>query len=57
VEKQVEPAILDRYQRLRERYGRPVVPVINGNCCGCYIKIPTALASDARDESQEILHW
>jgi predicted nucleic acid-binding Zn-ribbon protein len=47
LEKQLEPAILKQYKRLKERNGRPVVPVINGNCCGCYIKIPTALASDA----------
>jgi predicted nucleic acid-binding Zn-ribbon protein len=47
LEKQIEPAILKQYKRLRERHGRPVVPVINSNCCGCYIKIPTALASDA----------
>ncbi|MDI6739298.1 MAG: hypothetical protein QME74_02925 [Candidatus Edwardsbacteria bacterium] len=47
LEKQIEPAILRQYKRLKDRNGRPVVPVINGNCCGCYIKIPTALASNA----------
>jgi len=46
VEKQVDKGIMDRYYKLRERYGRPVVPVINGICCGCYIRMPTAQSSD-----------
>jgi len=47
VEKQIEPIIIDRYRRLKQRYGRPVVPVINNICCGCYIRMPTAQSSDS----------
>ncbi|HBE72584.1 MAG TPA: hypothetical protein DDW31_00500 [candidate division Zixibacteria bacterium] len=46
IEKQVDHGIIDRYRKLKERYGRPVVPVINSICCGCYIRMPTAQASD-----------
>ena len=46
IEKQVDSGIIDRYHKLKERYGRPVVPVINNICCGCYIRMPTAQASD-----------
>lgn len=45
VAKQVDKDILVRYQKLKTRYGRPVVPVINGICCGCYIRMPTAQAT------------
>ncbi len=45
VAKQVDKDILARYQKLKSRYGRPVVPVINGICCGCHIRMPTEQAT------------
>jgi len=48
VEKQVEPEILNRYKKLKQKYGRPVVPVINGVCCGCYIMMPTSQATNTK---------
>jgi len=35
-----------RYQRISAGRGRAVVPVINGLCYGCFVAIPTALASE-----------
>jgi predicted nucleic acid-binding Zn-ribbon protein len=42
-----------RYQRVAARQTRVVVPVIRGTCYGCFVQIPTALASDA-DRNEEI---
>ena len=48
IEKEVDPAILKQYHQLKARYGRPVVPVVSGICCGCYIMIPTAQATNTK---------
>lgn len=42
-----------RYQRLAAKQPRVVVPVIRGTCYGCFVQVPTALASDA-DRNEEI---
>ena len=39
--------IRSRYRRLSDRTERTVVPVIGGTCYGCFVSIPTAVASDA----------
>lgn len=46
LENELEPNIRQRYERISTGRGRPVVPVINGICYGCFVSIPTALASD-----------
>lgn len=39
---QIEPQLLQRYERIMKRYGgRVVVQVINGFCGGCFIKLPS----------------
>lgn len=43
-----------RYERLAGSRGRVVVPVIGGTCYGCFVAVPTALASDA--DRNEALH-
>lgn len=45
--------VRNRYQRLAGSRGRVVVPVIGGTCYGCFVSVPTALASDA-DRNQEL---
>ncbi len=42
---EIDAAILRRYEMLRERYGRPVVPVSRGICHGCFTALPTARAA------------
>ena len=47
------PQVRNRYQRLSARNPRFVVSVIRGTCYGCFVQVPTALASDA-DRNEEI---
>ncbi|MEO0075994.1 MAG: C4-type zinc ribbon domain-containing protein [candidate division WOR-3 bacterium] len=43
---QIEPSLLQRYERIMKRYGgRVVVQVINGFCGGCFIKLPSEYIS------------
>lgn len=53
MEATLDPRVQSRYRRLAGRRGRAVVPVIKGICYGCFVSIPTALASDA-DRNEEL---
>jgi len=48
----LDPRVQSRYRRLAGRRGRAVVPVIRGTCYGCFVSVPTALASDAERNSE-----
>lgn len=54
LEGQLRLSILGEYNRVRQRYGRFVAPVINGICYGCFVKIPSAI--DASEDRNEHLH-
>ena len=47
MEDSLSAQVRGRYQRLAGRRGRVVVPVIRGTCYGCFVSVPTSLASDA----------
>jgi len=47
LESSLSPQVRSRYRRLAKRTGRIVAPVISGTCYGCFVAIPTAVASDA----------
>ncbi len=49
----LDPRVRSRYQRLAGKRTRTVVPVINGTCYGCFVSVPTALASNA-DRNEEL---
>lgn len=53
MEGSLPPQVRSRYQRISARNPRAVVPVIRGTCYGCFVQVPTALASDA-DRNEEI---
>jgi predicted nucleic acid-binding Zn-ribbon protein len=53
MEASLDPRVQSRYRRLAGRRGRAVVPVIRGTCYGCFVSVPTALASDA-DRNEEL---
>ncbi|MEW6685125.1 MAG: hypothetical protein AB1393_02830 [Candidatus Edwardsbacteria bacterium] len=53
VEKRLQPELLVRYRKLKERYERAIVPVVNGVCCGCYMRMPIALAT-SKDKNVEV---
>ncbi|MCL4836612.1 MAG: hypothetical protein KJ058_01415 [Thermoanaerobaculia bacterium] len=41
----IEPEILGRYETVRRRHPRAVVPSIDGTCLGCFTMRPTAMSS------------
>jgi len=47
MEEALAPQVRSRYRRVAGRRGRAIVPVIRGICYGCFVAVPTALASDA----------
>lgn len=53
MEAALDPRVQTRYRRLAGRRGRAIVPVIRGTCYGCFVSVPTALASDA-DRNAEL---
>lgn len=55
MEESLVPQIRSRYRRLAGRTERAVVPVIGGTCYGCFVSIPTAVASDS-ERNEEINH-
>jgi predicted nucleic acid-binding Zn-ribbon protein len=44
--------VQNRYRRVSARQPRVVVPVIRGTCYGCFVQVPTALASDAERNAE-----
>lgn len=49
VEESLDPAVRNRYRRVAGSRGRFIVPVINGTCFGCFVSIPTAVASERNE--------
>lgn len=52
MEASLDPRVRARYVRLAGTRTRPIVPVIGGTCYGCFVSVPTALASDAERNSE-----
>ncbi len=42
---ELDKSLLDRFDKLMERYGFAVAEVIDGTCMGCYINIATGMSS------------
>lgn len=36
------PNVYRRYQRLKEKFGRGIAPVVGGICMNCFVQLPTA---------------
>jgi predicted nucleic acid-binding Zn-ribbon protein len=50
VEEMVEslsPPVKSRYRRVASKHDRVVVPVLKGVCYGCFVSVPTSVASDS----------
>ena len=45
LEGQLQPAMLNRYRRLRQRMGKAVMPVVDGACTGCFTNVPHIFTS------------
>lgn len=63
--KSMTPQFHNTYKRLKKRYNRPIVPVQNETCLGCFAKLPTSFASSGRSAKNlitcencgRILYW
>jgi predicted nucleic acid-binding Zn-ribbon protein len=55
LEREIDPTIMRRYQTIRRKYDRPLVPVRRGVCYGCFVKFPTARLSEMEDRDAPIL--
>ena len=53
MEEALPPPVRNRYRRSSAKHPRFLVPVIRGTCYGCFVSVPTALASDA-DRNEEV---
>jgi hypothetical protein len=53
MEESLPPQVRSRYTRVAAKHPRMIVPVIRGVCYGCFVSVPTALASDA-DRNAEL---
>ena len=43
LEDSIPPAVLTKYHKLMERFGRAVAPVVNSSCMSCYVMVPKKL--------------
>lgn len=50
MEDSLEPAVRNRFRKLAGSRGRFIVSVINGTCFGCFVSVPTAVASERNEE-------
>jgi len=65
IAKSIEPRFLRTYQRLHTRYKRPITPVQNDVCLGCFAKLPTSYGEKGRNDQGmftceqcgRILYW
>jgi predicted nucleic acid-binding Zn-ribbon protein len=63
--KSIPVQFLRSYQRLRTRFKRPIVPVQNDVCLGCFAKLPTSYGEKGRKDQNiltceqcgRILYW
>jgi len=48
--KKLDPSTQSLYNRVRKKYVRPLTPVINGTCYGCFVAVPTAQDTGKKEE-------
>ena len=52
LEEELDPQTRSRYRRLASGLNRVVVPAVNGTCYGCFVAVPTAVASDPDERNR-----
>lgn len=65
LEKNLKPQYIRAYHRLNTRYKRPIAPVKNETCLGCFSKLPTSYGELGRHDQKilfcencgRILYW
>lgn len=61
----IKQPLVRNYERLRNRYKRAIVPVKEGTCLGCFMRVPTSLPTHGRADAEvyccencgRILYW
>ncbi len=53
ITKKIDKELLDRYERLKARYGHAIAPAIDDICYGCFMRMPTSFAS-GKDKNEEV---
>ena len=48
----IKKPLLFRYERLRAKLKRAIVPVKNDICLGCFLRQPTSIGAKGREESE-----
>jgi predicted nucleic acid-binding Zn-ribbon protein len=43
--KQIPPNLINRYEKLAERYKVAILPIAGNKCLGCFVKLPTSFFS------------
>jgi predicted nucleic acid-binding Zn-ribbon protein len=65
IAKSIDARFLRTYQRLHTKFKRPIVPVQNDVCLGCFAKLPTSYGEKGRKDQMiytceqcgRILYW
>jgi len=65
LENTIDPRFVRKYKHLETRYKRPIAPVQNNTCLGCFAKLPTSYAEKGRNDQSlfsceqcgRILYW
>ncbi len=52
---EIDPAIMRRYQTIRRKYDRPLVPMRRGVCYGCFVKFPMGRMAEMNEQEAPIL--
>lgn len=43
IRKDVDPTLFQRYEKVKQHYAAPIVPVIGGKCSGCNMSLPMVM--------------
>ena len=43
IQKEADPVLFSKYQKVRQHYALPVVPVVGGKCSGCNMSLPMVM--------------
>jgi predicted nucleic acid-binding Zn-ribbon protein len=52
---EIDPEMMRRYETIRRKYDRPLVPVRRGVCYGCFVKFPMARLAEMDEKGVPIL--
>lgn len=47
---QIPGNLINRYEKLAERYKVAILPIAGGKCLGCFVKLPTSFFSSTTTE-------